>query len=110
MDKKWIAIIILSLLVIIFAYLAYRPTKEYGYEKEVSRTIDSLIKENKSLREEKKQFQKQNSIKSKHEDSLQTIKPIIQIRYANTYEKINSASINQLIYGFDSLFTNSGIK
>lgn len=110
MDKKWIAIIILSITCLALAYIAFKPAKEYGYDEVLHHLQDSLLKENKILHIQDKKLQEENIQKLKQNDSLQNLKSIIQIKYVKVYDENGIITTHKLIHSFDSLFAASGIK
>jgi hypothetical protein len=109
-DKKIIAIIILSLTTLIFAYIAFKPGKKSDaaeitkYIKEQYEKSDQeLIKHNLSISIQ--------NVRYKYRiDSLNNLTIKTKKEYVTIYKNIDNITNHNLVNEFDSIFTVYDIK
>lgn len=71
----------------------------------IEQRIDSLQKHSDSLARYIGKKEDEMKILIKKVDSLQSLKPAIQIKYVNKYKEIDNASVGAVVNEFDSIFT-----
>ena len=107
-DKKTIAIIVLSIALAVVSWIAYKqPTYDNSLIEE---QIQELQEKNKIMGSyilyvEKTAFLKQQKI-----DSLESLKPKIEIQYVNKIKEIDNASANVVASEFEGIFAKSNVK
>ncbi|MFW9952379.1 MAG: hypothetical protein ACFFKA_19850 [Candidatus Thorarchaeota archaeon] len=108
-DKKTIIIVVLTCLVLLFGYFAYRekPHDSSFAEKYLKEQMDSLANENTRLLKENIDKDNKILIFSKTLDSLQNLEPKVIIKYVKKYKEIDSASAGELVNDFNNLFPNT---
>lgn len=109
-DKKILAIIVLSIALAIVSYIAFAPTPvNYDKEliekqlKELKQANDSILTDNKALKENNTKFE--NKI-----DSLQALKTKSAIRYVTKSKEIDAATVSGTIDELKIVFAINGIK
>lgn len=95
---------------IIVIYLFFNKPQVDDSVHALNRQIDSLIITNSKLdsaiySERKKILKFETYI-----DSLEHLKPKIVTKYVNKFKEIDSASVSDVIFQFDSIFTKNAIK
>jgi len=108
-DKKVLAIIILGIALLIVGYIAFKPSptpydKDYLEKQlnELKHTKDSLLKSITKLQADN--FKSQAVV-----DSLEKLKPKIQLVYVNKYKEIDNASAGTIVNEFDDVFAKAGV-
>jgi hypothetical protein len=110
MDKKTIAIIVLSVLVVILGWVAFKPKPNPYNDSLLKHELERLKTANDSLiKGIAKRDTKIIGFNAKI-DSLQNLKPIIQTIYVTKYKEIDNASAGTIANEFTNVFTNAGIK
>jgi hypothetical protein len=108
-DKKTIAIIVLSIALAVVSWIAYKPQPVYDNSL-IEGQLQELKDKNKLMGSyilyvEKTAFLKQQKI-----DSLESLKPKIEIVYVNKFKEIDNASANVIASEFKGIFAKSNVK
>lgn len=110
MDKKVIAIVILSAACLVLGYLAFKPVPEPIKDTYADVRLDTLKAQYGRLEAEKIAATKEAEHYKSVADSLGSIPEKIKIKYVPIYEKINNSGVNSVISGFDTIFSNAGLN
>jgi hypothetical protein len=110
LGKKDIVIIVLCILLLIVGYIAYQPEPINGYDAILTAEVNRL----NGLNEQAVALIQERDAKidkfTLQIDSLQKLKPKIQIEYVSKYKEINDANANSVANEFKRIFANAGIK
>jgi len=110
-DKKTIAIIILSILALIFGWIAFKPAPENPYNEALSKhELHRLDSMNVVLLKDAMNREAVVQYLTKKNDSLESLKPKIQIIYVNKSKQIDSASSHAILGDFNRIFSANNIK
>lgn len=110
-DPRNIIILVLMAGCIVMGILLFqkRPVPDTG-QKIAQIRLDSLAKENATLKTEIDfQIKEKARFKSKN-DSLALLPPKIKETYKKEANEIDNKNVRELISGFDQLFSNTDIK
>lgn len=109
-DKKIIAIIILSIALAIVSYIAFKQSSPEVDNTLVESQLKALKQENDSLMTDAKiHREKENKFVAKI-DSLEKLKPKIEYVSEKKQKQIDASSVSGVVSDFNSVFTNSNIK
>ena len=109
-DKKTLAIIILSIALLIVGYIAFKPSP-VPYDKElIEKQIKELQAKNDALLNGIVLKEKENAHRQETIDSLQSLKPKIQTKYVYVYKEIDNANVGTIVNEFECVFAKGGIK
>lgn len=104
------AIIILSIMVVILGYIAFKPKPNPYNEDLAKHELERLNKENSTLI----QTIAGRDVKiigfNAKIDSLENLKQQTKIIYVNKYQEIDGSSATNVAKEFNDMFTNAGIK
>lgn len=103
-DKKVIAIIILSLLCLILAYIAFKPSNKSSSETLIKQLTEQYEAKEKVIKAINDKIVSQNVDYKNKLDSIGKIKPKIEIKYVKIYKDIDIHTSGELTNEFDSLF------
>lgn len=116
-DKKTIAIIVLSILVLVFGWIAFKPSPKNLNEELINAEVERLNKENTELANQNASLLvgiKNRDIKiatsERLSDSLNSLIPKIKQYYDKKYKNIDNASAISIANDFTNVFTNAGVK
>ena len=110
LDIKEIIIIVLTVLLIVFAWIAFKPSViDTGKELRNSE-IERLTNENDGIKKDILTISNRIKKTESKVDSLESLKPIIKTKYKAIYEKINNSNATELTNKFKDVFTGAGIK
>lgn len=108
--KSYIIIAILSLALIGVAIFALKPKPVVYDEKLINSRLIELATENTKLKVENSEYKKEKSSDKIKIDSLQNLKPAITTHYEKKSKQIDSASTNNIVSDFTSVFSKGNIK
>jgi len=108
-DKKIIAIIVLSILVLVFGWIAFKPTPLPYDASLIEAQVKRLDSANTQLSKEIQAERTKNALYEGKIDSLNKLEPKIITKYDTIYKKINNASANTISNEFSIIFANAGI-
>lgn len=103
-DKKIIAIIVLSILVLVFGWIAFKPAPKPTDTKFIEEQIKKLDSANAQLGKEIQLERTKNAFFQGQIDSLSKLEPIIITKYVTKYHSIDKLPSGGLINEFDSIF------
>lgn len=109
-DKKVIAIIVLSVALLIVSYIAFWNEPVPYDEKLIEKQKQEFKRQNDSLQRQIEYEKGKQAIFLTKIDSLQNLKPQIQIKYVTKYKEIDNANVGSIVSEFDTLFSNNGLK
>jgi hypothetical protein len=108
-DKKIIAIIVLSILVLVFGWIAFKPSPPPYDMALIHSQIKALDSANVQLGKEIQEERKKSALYEFKIDSLSKLEPIIITKYVDRYKKIDNASAIAISNEFSTIFANAGI-
>lgn len=110
LDIKEITIIIIAILLMVFAWIVFKPNPIDGGRLVIDSEIIRLTKENDSIK--RTILVLGNRIKKNESkvDSLESLKPLIKKKYEAVYKKIDSSNAVELTNQFNDVFSGAGIK
>lgn len=108
-DKKTIAIIVLAILVLVFGWIAFKPSPPPYDTKLIESEIKKRDSANAQLNKEILAERTKNALFEGKIDSLSKLEPIIITKYVDKYKEIDKASANTISNEFSAMFTNAGV-
>jgi len=109
-DNKNIAIIVLSLVCAILAYIAFKPEDKFYDQVLLQKQYDVLNKRYDSLGKEFKAIAQERVLLKSERDSLKKLPEKIKAEYDVKYKKIDKMGSNALNSEFEKLFSDNDIK
>lgn len=109
-DKKTIAIIILSIALAIVSYIAFKQDSPEVDNTLVENQLKALKQENDSLLTDAKMHQQKETKFEAKIDSLEHLKPQIEYVSEKKQKQIDASNVSGVISDFNNVFTNSNVK
>jgi len=109
-DVKTFVITILSILVLILGYVAFKPKPAQYNDSILKYVLNRLKTANDSLIKEIARGDAEIIAYNSKIDSFQNLKPKIQTIYVTKYKEIDNANAGDIINEFSGVFSKIGIK